>query len=271
MKLFLSIFVLTLTLITSPAYAVVEMYNVELLCPVDSFDFTGVTTQFDALTLCEVSGTIINPDVVSNSYQSDALPGIVLQIIENPDETPQTSLSDQLDSIFDTQRQSVLAELQDFLRKNYSLKNSLVDVETELGQLIKILKEKIALLKSKISEGASNVKIDDIISESDLDKITRDFLSNKSMIQPAYGDMFVFQQRANELIELMQNKTDVELENLQLEKKIKELGDIKSELLKEELTIDQKISLFKNIFGDKLDKIKENTKDFVKGIKDLFK
>ena len=158
MKLFLSIFVLTLTLITSPAYAVVEMYNVELLCPVDSFDFTGVTTQFDALTLCEVSGTIINPDVVSNSYQSDALPGIVLQIIENPDETPQTSLSDQLDSIFDTQRQSVLAELQDFLRKNYSLKNSLVDVETELGQLIKILKEKIALLKSKISEGLKRPK-----------------------------------------------------------------------------------------------------------------
>lgn len=264
-------FFLVLTVISSPAYAIVELYNVQLLCPIDSFDFTGVTTQFDALTLCEVSGTIINPDVVSNFYQSDALPPIVLQIVENPDETPQVSLSDQLDSIFDTQKKSILAELQDFLRKNYSLKNSLADVETELGQLIKILKEKIALLKTKISEGTSKVNIDDIITEQDLDKIARDFLSKKSFIQPAYADMFVFQEKAKELIELMQNKTDVELENLQLEKKIKELDDIKSDLLKEELTIDQKISLFKNIFGDKLDKIKESTKDLVKGIKDMFR
>ena len=268
----LSVLTLVLTMITSPAYATVEMYNVQLLCPIDSFDFTGVAIEFDALEMCEVSGTIINPDVINNFYQGGLqYPQITLQIQENPQDPPRVTLREQLDGLFDQQRADLIAELNSFLQKNYSLKNRLADVETELGQLIKILKEKISLLKTKINQGTSNVNIDDIITEADLDKIARDFLSKKSIIQPAYGDMFVFQEKADELIELFKNKTSIELENLQLEQKIVTVDEIKSDLVKEQISVDKKFELFKNILEKGVDKIKENAGDFAKKVKDLFK
>ena len=268
----LSVLTLVFTMITSPAYATVEMYNVQLLCPIDSFDFTGVAVEFDALEMCEVSGTVINPDVIDNFYQGGLqYPQITLQIQENPQDPPRVSLREQLDGLFDKQRNDLIAELNDFLRKNYSLKNSLADVELELGQLIKILKEKISLLKTKINQGTSNVNIDDIITEADLDKIARDFLTKQSLIQPAYGDMFVFQERADELIELFQNKTNIELENIKLEQNIVKVDKIKSDLLKEQISVDRKFEMFKNILEKGVDKIKENADDFAKKVKDLFK
>lgn len=146
----------------------------------------------------------------------------------------------------------------------------MADVEKELSQLIKILREKILLLKSKISEGSNSVNLDDIISESDLDKIARDFLSKQS-IQFAYGDMFVFQDKLDELAKLVKEKTDMELQNSLLEKKIIDGEQIKSTLLKEQVGIDGKLEKFKDTFENKVEKIKENANNFVKGIKDLFK
>lgn len=263
---------LVATLVINPIYATVEMYNVQLLCAIDSFDFTGVAIEFDALEMCEVSGTIINPDVIDNFYQGGLQRQLItLQIQENPQEPPKVSLREQLDGLFDKQRTDLIAELNSFLQKNYSLKNRLADVETELGQLIKVLKEKISLLKTKINQGTSNVNIDDIITEADLDRIARDFLSKKSIIQPAYGDMFVFQDKADELIELFKNKTSIELENIKLEQNIVKVDKIKSDLVKEQISVDKKFEMFKNILEKGVDKIKENAGHFAKKVKDLFK
>lgn len=267
---FLSIFVFVVTVIVQPAYAVVEMYNVELNCPVDSFDFSGVLVEADYLELCEVSGIVLDT-VVDNFYQSGSnYPQITLQINENQQNIPVVTLREQLDGLFDKQRADLIVELNSFLQKNISLKSKLVDVEHELSELIITLKEKILLLKEQISKGSSNVNLDDIITESDLDKIARDFLSKQS-IQFAYGDMFVFQDRLDELAKLAKEKTDVELQNSLLEQKIIDGEKIKSNLLEEQIGIDGKLEKFKDTFENKVEKIKENTNNFVKGIKDLFK
>ena len=102
-----------LSIVVNPVYATVETYNVELNCPIDSFDFTGTYVEFDQIEACEVFGNILVIDPVPLGYTVDAT--LDENDLELPPDEPFTvdptiplkSLKEQMDNFIHEKQQQL--------------------------------------------------------------------------------------------------------------------------------------------------------------------
>ena len=139
------------TIVINPVFATVEVYNIDLDCPVNSFDFTGTYVEFDMIEMCDVYGNVLNMDPVpvdnSQVYvveSGSVIPEIITQsntILVGDASIPIKSLKEQIDNFIKEKQDQLKAKFGDKWKERWdNAKGKLKD------QFDSILKE---LLKTR--------------------------------------------------------------------------------------------------------------------------
>lgn len=271
-------------MITSPAYATLEMYNFEMNCPVDSFDFAEVFAEFDFVEMCEVQGNLLNmyQQPLSGSQELNSEGGTnhliaeELAIQNTPlltnqmaevQLTPQTPpLTSQLDNIFGNLKGDLINQIQELVKQNLAFKENISVIKLKIKNLIDKLKQNLLTADQSGISG----KVDEIITEQEIDKIIKDVLSAQFILY-AYGDSVVIKDEVNGLEKLLDDYGVKLKENQMLQNRYNDLVKSKEKLDKNLMETDRIIAEFKMAVKEAVDKGKEIVEKTVEKVKEIEK